>query len=110
LKTTLIFTENNNFAVAIFNSTQTQDPKILLSKFKTAITNWIKLSPEGCASYGAWEDSEESFNIGDYANYVDDALLTQLLQEEGISVEVTIINQRESIIPYNTLLVLEEEL
>ena len=106
MKTTLLFNRNEGgiittFAVVTFTSELTQDPKVLLRKFKSAVTKWINSSDTGAE---AWEYSGEDFNIGDYASYENDEALNQHLSQLGISVEIDLMNNVDAVFAYDTVL------
>jgi hypothetical protein len=112
MKTTLLFSRNEGgtvttFAVVTFTSEQSQDPKVLIEKFKVAVTKWINATDDGDK---AWEYSCGDFNIGDYASYDNDTELNKHLSDEGISVKINLMNDADAVYSYDTVLANEDEI
>lgn len=110
--TTLIFNRNHGnpldvFAVVNFNCAHTQDPKVLIELFRTATAKWMKNSESGGRALAY---SGEAFNIGDFASYTDDEQLKECLSEEGLTVEIMLMNEPDSVLHYDTPLVREEDI
>jgi hypothetical protein len=112
MKTTLLFTRDEcltvtTFAVVTFISEQTQDPAILMEKFKSAVTQWINTTTAG---HDAWTSNEGDFNIGDYANHAADTDLNRLLLAEGIVIEISAIHDTECAYAFDMPLADEDEI
>lgn len=112
METTLLFSRTEGdrletFAVVTFTCEHTQDPSVLIEKFKSAVTAWVKQTSAGDK---AWTYSVGSFNIGDYANYQNDEALTRLLLEEGLTVKIVVMNDTSGAIPYDLMLANTDEI
>jgi hypothetical protein len=112
METTLLFSRNEGdrleaFAVVTFTCEHTQDPSVLIEKFKSAVTAWVKQTSAGDE---AWEYSCGTFNIGDYASYLNDEALARCLSDEGLSVDVALMSDESSVIPYDLTLANSDEI
>lgn len=88
------------------------DSQQFLDQLKTAITTWVKETPEGAR---AWQDSVENFNVGDLSTYDlgPETSLGQHLAAGGIhdlEVEIHHSHQGCQSWAYDTVLVDECEL
>lgn len=106
MKTKILFNRNEGgvlatYAIVTFTCEQSQDPKVLIEKFKAAVTDWINSTDEGKA---AWNYSCEDFNIGDFANYENDQKLNECLAKEGLSVNIDLMNDSDNVLPFDTIL------
>jgi hypothetical protein len=111
MQTSVLFNRNESgnpktFAVLTFTSKQSQDPKVLIEKLKAAVTKWINTSTGGD---DAWGYSGGDFNIGDFASYEDDPELNKCLSDEGITVNVALMNEPDAVYPYDAVLANEDE-
>jgi hypothetical protein len=112
METTLLFTRNQSgdietFAVVTFKCAETSVPSLLIEKFKRAVTSWMKTTSIGDK---AWTYSCSSFNIGDYASYLNDEALVRCLSDEGLSVDIALMNDVDSVIPYDLTLANSDEI
>ncbi len=112
METTLLFSRNEGlnletFAVVTFACEHTQDPSVLIEKFKSAVTAWVKQTSVGDK---AWTYSGGVFNIGDYASYQNDEALTRFLSEEGLTVRILMMNDTSGAIPYDLTLANTDEI
>ena len=106
MKTTMLFNRNEGgvlatFAIVTFTCEQSQDPKVLMEKFKAAVTDWINFTDEGKA---AWNCSCGDFNIGDFASYENDQKLNECLAKEGLFVKIDLMNDADNVLPFDTIL------
>lgn len=106
MKTTMLFNRNEGgvlatFAIVTFTCEQSQDPKVLMEKFKAAVTDWINFTDEGKA---AWNYSCGDFNIGDFASYENDQKLNECLAKEGLFVKIDLMNDADNVLPFDTIL------
>jgi len=105
-KTSVLFNRHegfslSTFAVVTFSTDEEATPKVLIEKFKAAVTKWIKNTKEGTQ---AWESSCEDFNIGDYASYMNDEDLNTYLVDEGMSVCIDLMSDSGSLFSYDMVL------
>lgn len=113
MKTTLLFKRNErammtDCAIVSVTSERSQDPKVLMTNLKDAITSWIKSTVEGAE---AWYSSSGDFNICDFESHMESESLKKYLVDEGLlSVDVTIINDINADIPLDTILADEDEI
>lgn len=106
MKTTMLFSRNEGgvlatFAIVTFICEQSQDPKVLMQKFKAAVTDWINFTDVG---KGAWHESCGDFNIGDYASYSNDQKLNECLAKEGLFLKIDLMNDVDNVLPFDTIL------
>ncbi len=96
---TLLFTRTEslqvvNVAVLTLETGTDMTQAAAKGRFVLALSNWAQHSKSGKQ---AWKDSDQNFNIGDFAHHDNDRDLKALLAAEGItSAKIEVVSVDES--------------
>ncbi|MGR5448545.1 hypothetical protein ACP3V3_01930 [Vibrio sp. PNB22_3_1] len=112
MKTAILFTRHekcqlSTYGILEISHDQNSNSNVLIEKLKSAVTKWIKETPQGKI---AWNHSCNDLNVGDLASYENEPTLAPYLKEQGIQLKFLSMNDDANHFDFDLVLANYEEI